>query len=296
MKTERRRELATNELADWIVHFPQWLKENRTSIIVGAIIVVGLSAYIIFFYSRQGVVWEEKQAMTTALLEQLTWQKETVLSGRVQGLGVSDIFLNTAGNLGVAAAEAENPRLSALAMIKRAQALRTELHYRPKIAEADVQKYQFEQAKSIYEQALGKAKGEPEIASMAEYGIGLCLEDMGDFEGAKKLYEKVADSAEYRGSSFAARAKFRAKILSDYKEKAFFASTLRPDGVGATEDRQVEPSKQIPEQQSNKQSSESLKPQAPLTEANITSQTSTNSPSGVPRTVESKDLDFNLAK
>jgi tetratricopeptide (TPR) repeat protein len=271
MKSERRHELATNELADWIVHFPQWLKENRTTMIVAAVIAVGLIAYTVFFYSRQGRVWEQKQALTTALLEQLAWQKETVLQGKVQGLGVSDIFLSTAGSLGDAAAETENPFLSALAMIKRAEALRAELHYRPKVAEPDVQKYQLQQARNIYEQALEKAKGSSEIAAMAEYGIALCLEDTGDFEGAQKLYEKIADSAEYQGGSFAVRAKLRAKTLNNNKEKVFFAQVQKPE------------IKQPVEQQI----SEPLKPdlsdklEAPLTETDITSQ---------------KDLDFNLAK
>ncbi len=31
MKAEHRHELKTNELADWIVHFPQWFKENQTT-------------------------------------------------------------------------------------------------------------------------------------------------------------------------------------------------------------------------------------------------------------------------
>jgi tetratricopeptide (TPR) repeat protein len=265
MKAERRHELVTNELADWIANFPQWFKENQTTIIVATVIVAGLIAYTIFFYSRQGSVWEQKQALTTALLDQLRWQKETVLEGKVQGLGVSDIFLNTAGSLQSAAAETENPLLSALAMIKRAEALRTELHYRPKAAEPDVQKYQLEQAKTIYEQALEKAKGSPEIAAMAEYGIALCLEDMGDFEGAQKLYEKIADSAEYQGGSFAARAKFRAKTLNNNKEKVFFSQVQKPE------------IKQPVEQQV----SEPLKPEAPSTGTDVTSQ---------------KDLDFNLAK
>ena len=209
-----------------------------------------------------------KQAQTTALLEQAQWQKQTVLRGKVEGLGVSDIFLNTAGSLGAAAAaETENPLLSALAMIKRAEALRSELHYRPKVAEPDIQKYQLEQAKKIYEQALEKAKSEPEIAAMAEYGIALCLEDMGDFAGAEKLYEKIADSAEYQGCSFQARAKFRAQTLSDYKGKVFFAQAETPE--------------QVPAEQSQKQSVGPLTLEAPLTEAN---------------TAYGQDLDLNLAK
>jgi len=261
MKSERRHELATNELADWIIHFPQWYKENQTTIIVGAIIIAGLIVYTIFFYSKQGDVWEQKQSMTTALLEQLTWQRETVLAGKVQGLGVSDIFLNTAGSLQSAAAETDNPLLSAFAMIKRAEALRTELHYRPKAAEADVQRYQLEQAKTVYEQAFEKAKDSPEVAAMAEYGIALCLEDMGDFAGAKELYEKIADSPQYQGTSFDTRAKFRAQVISDYQEKVFFVQALKP---------QIQQPAEKP-----------LELETPSTGTGVTSQ---------------KDLDFNLAK
>ncbi len=259
MKSERRHELATNELADWVVHFPQWFKENLTTIIATVIIVAGLIVYTIFFYSRQSRVEEQKEAMAVAILDQLSWQKETVLQGKVQGLGVSDVFLNTAGSLGDIAAGTENPVLSALAMIKRAEALRTELHYRPKIAELDVQKYQLEQARKIYEQALEKAKGQPEIAAMAEYGMALCLEDMGDFAGAEALYNKIISSAEYQGSSFEARAKLRIKTLKDNKEKVFFV--------------QAEP-EQIP----NIQRPGALTLEAPLTIEEIAAQ---------------KDLDFN---
>lgn len=267
MKSERRHELATNELADWITHFPQWFEENKTTVIVGAVIAVGLIAYTIFFYSRESKVGEQKQEMAAAMLEQLGWERQTVLQGKVQGMGVSDIFLNTAGSLSSVAEETDNQFLSALALIKKAEALRTELHYRPVPAEADVQKYQLEQAKTIYQQALTKAKGNRSLSAMAEYGTALCLEDMGDFDGAKKLYEKIADSAEYQGSSFETRAKFRAETMDDYKQKVYFAK--------------VEPAKQMPQQQSGQQLYGPLKSQAPATETNMASQ---------------EDLDFNLSK
>jgi tetratricopeptide (TPR) repeat protein len=247
MKSERRHELATNELADWIVNFPQWLNENKTTVVVGAIIVVGLIAYTIFFYSRESRVYDARQSQAAAMLEQVYWQKETVLSGKVQGLGVSDIFLNTAGSLKNVAQETDNPNLSALAMIKRAEVLRAELHYRPKIAEKDVQAYQLQEAKKIYTEA------------MAEYGIALCLEDMGDFDGAKALYNKIADANEYQGTSFSARAKLRAEVMADYEGKFAFSKTAS----------EVQP-KAGP-----------LKLETPVSEADIKAQ---------------KPVDFNLAK
>lgn len=222
MKTERRHELATNELADWIVNFPQWFKENQTTIIVAGVIAVGLIIYTIFYYSRQSGATEEKQAMATAMLDQLGYQRDTVAQGKAEGLGVSDIFLNTAGSLQTAAEETDIPLMAALDMIKRAEALRSELHYRSKPAEPDVRKYQLQQAKDFYQQALEKAKGSPDITAMAEYGIGLCLEDMGDFDGAKKIYEKVANDAEYKGSSYVNRAKLRLGVLKDYEKPVFF--------------------------------------------------------------------------
>jgi tetratricopeptide (TPR) repeat protein len=276
MKAERRHELTTNELADWVMHFPEWFKENLAAIIVGAVVVTGLIVYTIFFYSKQGQVLDLKQAQISGLLEQLQWQKQSILRGQAQE-GVSNIFLSVAGNLQTAAVETENPLLSALAMIKRAQALRAELYYRPESAKADVQRYQLEQARKTYEQALAKAKDAPEIAAMAEYGIALCLESMGDFTGAEELYKKIADQPEYQGCSFQTRAKFRALTMSDYKKKAFFA--------------QAEPPRLTLEQPSNIQSYGPLKSREPATEKNIAPQTSTS-------TVESKskESDINLSQ
>ncbi|MDD5134378.1 MAG: hypothetical protein PHP01_03080 [Phycisphaerae bacterium] len=225
MKSDRRHELATNELADWIVNFPQWLKENKTTVAFGAVIVAGLIAYTIFFYSRESRVYDARQSQATAMLEQLRWQKEMVLMGKTQGLGVSDVFLNTAGSLKDVAAETDNPNLGALAMIKRAEALRAELHYRPKVAEKDVQAYQLQEAKKIYSEAMAKANV-PMVSAMAEYGMALCLEDMGDFDGAKALYTKIADANEYQGTSFSARAKFRADTMADYDGKFAFAKAV----------------------------------------------------------------------
>lgn len=222
MKSERRHELATNELADWIVNFPQWLRDNKTTVIVGTIVVIGLIAYTIFFYNVQGRKGQEKNTKATAILEQLNWQKNTVLQGKSEGLGVSDMFLSTAGSLATEASESGNKNFSALAMIKRAEALRSELHYRPTIAEADVQVYQLGQAKKLYEEALAKTDI-PMISAMAEYGIGLCLEDAGDFDGAKAIYQKIADANQYQGTSFAERAKQRVETFDDYKGSFVFA-------------------------------------------------------------------------
>jgi hypothetical protein len=90
---------------------------------------------------------------------------------------------------------------------------------------------------------------------------------MRDFEGAGKLYEKIADSSEYQGSLFKTRARLRAQILSDYKKDVFFVQVQKPPI----------------EQQSGQQTFKPLELETPLTGTGVTSQ---------------KDLgsDFNLAK
>ena len=39
MKSDHRHELKTNELADWLAHFPEWANQNRTNIIAVAVVL-----------------------------------------------------------------------------------------------------------------------------------------------------------------------------------------------------------------------------------------------------------------
>jgi tetratricopeptide (TPR) repeat protein len=236
MKSERRHELATNELADWIANFPTWFKENLTSVIIGVIVVAALIAYTIFFYHREGRVWNEKNAMITSSMEQLGMQKQAAIQGKTQGLGVSDLFQTTAKSLKTSSEETDNQVLSALAMIKQAEALRTELHYRPTIAEPEVSKHQLETVLKIYQDALAKAKADPQIAAMAQFGIGLTYEDMGNFDEANKAYEKVINEPAYKGTTYQSRAEVRINTMSDNQRKVVFAKSEKP---------QTPPTKQI---------------------------------------------------
>jgi len=223
MDSERRHELATNELADWIVNFPKWFRENMTTVIIGVVVVAALIAYTIFFYSRENRVWNEKNAMITATIDQLNMHKQTVVQGKTKGMGVSDLFQTTANTLKTSAAETDNAVLSAIAMIKQAEALRTDLHYRLTAAEPDVRKFQFQQAQKIYEEALTKAKADPQVAAMAQYGIGLCLEEVGDFDGAKKAYQTLIDEKSYKGTTYQERAEVRINIMSDNQKQVVLA-------------------------------------------------------------------------
>lgn len=241
MKAEHRHELKTNELADWIANFPQWFKENQLTVIIGAILVLGLIAYTIFFYHRENRIWDEKQARATSLLEQLRWEKQTVIQGKQQGLGVSDLFLNTASALQTAGSETQNEIQAALILIKRAEVLRTELHYRPTIANPNDRKSQLQQAQQLCDQAVEKAKGDPTIMAMAEFGKGLCLEDMGDFAGAQKIYEKIIAVPEYKGTSYVSRAQLRLDTMKDNEQKVQFTKSEKPQASQRQEIKRLGP-------------------------------------------------------
>lgn len=247
MKSERRHELATNELADWITHLPRWFAENRSSVIIGAVVVVALIAYTIFYYSREDSVASGQQVQISGMLDKIKFQKDAVLQGRSKGLDVSNGFFNLAGSLDSASRTAENPNLAALAMIKRAEALRGELQYRDRPAEADVVRSQINQAMGIYTSAVETAKTAT-IIGMARYGQGCCLEDMDKFDQAAAIYTELATDEKYNGTIYKSRAADRLAILPEIRNKVVFvkvepkqspaeapAGSALPEASGAVE-------------------------------------------------------------
>ena len=221
MKSERRHELATNELADWITHLPKWFAENRSTVIIGAVVAVALIAYTIFYYSRGDSAVDAQQAQISGMLERVKFQKDTVLQGRSEGMDASNAFFTLAGSLESAAGTAENQNLAALAMIKRAEALRSELQYRDEPAEVDVVQSQTTQAMGIYVSAAEAAESAT-IIGMAKYGQAVCLEDMGKFDEAAAIYIELATDEKYDGTIHKNRAAKRLEILPEIKNKVVF--------------------------------------------------------------------------
>ena len=227
MKSERRHELATNELADWVMHFPEFVRKNRSTIIIIAILVVAIGIYS-FYYYTSGTGTDRNREKLTSYLERANRSKEETVQGRIQGLGISDEFFITAKQLEALAMELEltSPVSSAMALIKQAEIIRTELHYRAEEVTADIFRYQIGQAKTIYQKAMDKAPDNATISGMAKFGLGLCAEELGDFEGAMKIYQEISTDPRYKTSLCAARAQLRAKTMDDYKGEVFFTKAV----------------------------------------------------------------------
>lgn len=224
MKSEHRHELKTNELADWLAHFPQWIQDNRTTLI-GAVVVIVLviAVYFVRFY-RKDVVSVRHQVQLTGLVTQIPSQKMTSARAASQGTDQSIALLSIGQDLKKFADGSGNDRMAALALIKQAETLRAELHYRPTPAPSEEAARQIAQAQSSYQAALTRAGSIPALAAAAQFGLGLCEEELGNLDKAKEIYREVAQKAEYDGTAAQAAAADRLRIVDDYRG----AVTFRP--------------------------------------------------------------------
>jgi hypothetical protein len=76
---------------------------------------------------------------------------------RGEGIGGTDGILETARQLETTAGLTSDPATAALALIRRGDALRAELHYRQEIIAPDAINTAVAQARAAYEQAIEKA-------------------------------------------------------------------------------------------------------------------------------------------
>jgi tetratricopeptide (TPR) repeat protein len=228
MKSEHRHELKTNELAEWIANFPQWAKENTTTIIylvVLAVVVVGV--YFWKVYQKKAVATREQVELTN-FASQVTLSKPQILLDQPQGIDSSYVFIQAADNLQKIAQNTKNEQAAALALIKRGEALRTELRYRLGSVPGDEITNQINQAKDSYTKAIEMSSSNPSLTAAAKFGLGLCEEDLGNFEQAREIYSEIAANPDFEGTVAAEHAKRRLPIMADYQKKVFIKPSPEP--------------------------------------------------------------------
>ncbi|MBN1359448.1 MAG: hypothetical protein JW993_02600 [Sedimentisphaerales bacterium] len=222
MKADHRHELKTNELAEWIGNLPQWAQENRTTLMaVGAVVVVALGVYFVRFYRRDSAL-ERQQVHLTNLVTQLPNELERVAAGLAQGSDQSMSLVPLARDLGDFAENTPNREMAAVALIKRAEALRAELHYRLEGASREEIARQIASAQQSYREALERAGSVPALAAAAQFGLGLCEEELGNFEQAREIYTRVANEKDYSGTTAQAAAAHRLTTMDDYRTIVVF--------------------------------------------------------------------------
>ena len=231
MKAEHRHDLKTNELAVWLGNFPAWANQNLRTIIYVTVVVVLVLASFFYYRYQKTVVAAREQGNLTTLLSQLPQQKAFIAQKQMQGEDNSFTLLNLTDEFDGIAKSASSDAVAAMALIKNAEILRTELQFRfGSISQQDIAT-QIGKAKENYTKALDvylKRSPNPSLEALAKVGLGLCDEELGNPDGARKLYQEVATGAAYEGTAPAAAAKQRLIAMDSFTEKLVLQPMPKP--------------------------------------------------------------------
>lgn len=223
MKSEHRHELKSNELADWLSNLPQWGKDNLGTIIIVVAAIVVIAGFFGWKSFSKNVQSSEHEEFT-AMVDDIAYQKAQIVKQQRarQSSDISYILFNKATDLERFAAGAENKNIAALSLVKAADSIRSELQYRPEtISEKDLVE-RMNKAKKDYTDAIAKNPSDKTIKGLAEFGLGLCAEELGNFDDAKKIYNSILESADYEGTIIVSKARLRLDIMDEYKQDVVF--------------------------------------------------------------------------
>ena len=227
MKADHRHELKTNTLAEWLGNFPEWAKENLTSIII---VLATIAAVVVVYVwrSHNKSTRLQEQLRFTGLINQVSNSKMQILNSQVQGTGRSSVLFGVARNLDAFANSTGDDNLAATALIKQAEALRAELHYRTESVPAQELVQQIGRAKQSYTKAVERAADNSSLVAAAKFGLGLCEEELGNFKGAQQIYGEIVEDPAFEGTVSVAQAKLRLDTMDDYKTNIVFMPKPRP--------------------------------------------------------------------
>lgn len=244
MDSKHRHELMHNELADWIGKAPELAKTYRSQIIGVILVIIGLISWPMLNRWRQDSDFVAKAQVTEQIdaVEMGKYMAMQAYSSKPDSntLAAANSLLVAANNLADEAKKAPTADLAALALVKRGQALRTELLLKKEMVSQDIVNSQIKQAQDAYQEALSKATS-PAVKVMAQFGLGLCSEELGQLEQAKDLYQKIADDAAYIGTPLIAMAKERIAKMGDNNAKYTFVDAPKPVPAAVNPQTQMAP-------------------------------------------------------
>ena len=222
MKAKHRHELKTNELAEWLNNFPKWAKENATQITLVIVGVVVIGVAVLYYWYGKNVEAVRQELWFTDLLGQLASTSEQIGRAQEAGIDTSHNLLVLANDFRSFAEKADKADMAALALIKQAQALRMEVHYRPEAAGEKEFVSQIEQARAAYSEAIMRARNNPSLRATAKLGVGLCEEELGNFDRAVEIYREITETADFEPTVAFFQARQRLATIEDYKQDVVF--------------------------------------------------------------------------
>ncbi|MHC4741880.1 MAG: tetratricopeptide repeat protein [Planctomycetota bacterium] len=230
MKAEHRHELKTNALAEWLAHSPDWARQNLIYIVIVGATIVGLGVYV-FWRGHTKSARLDEQYSFTGVVNQLSNYKMQILGSQGEAADQSFLLLNPVGPLEDFARGTDDDNLAALALIKKAEAVRSQLHYRRETVNRTDLTSQIEQAKQSYTRALDRAGNNASLTAAAKFGLGLCEEELGNFDQARKIYTEIAEAAAFEGTGTVKQARLRLDTMADYQANVVFRPRPEPEVI-----------------------------------------------------------------
>ena len=224
MKSEHRHELKSNELAEWLNNFPQWCRENLSTIIgVITIIVVAGVIYGWRYYSRN-VVQAGQEIEFTNQVGNILNVGTKIMEQRMEGNAgdLSYRFIDQAKDMESFAEGVKNNNSAALALLKQADATRAKLHYSPTTISSDELTEQINKARVLYAEVIKKSPSDNAIRGLASLGLGYCAEEINDFDQARQIYNDIVNDDDFIGTVVIAKAKHRLNTMDDYRKDIVF--------------------------------------------------------------------------
>jgi hypothetical protein len=219
MKAEERHELQQNDLKSWLQYgFPVWIKQNGSYVLLAiALIILGFQLWNYMERNRQAKVQSainELVSLAEPSTENRIFKLQNIVdqndSKPIRAIALRD--LGNAYLLTVATGKSDDP-LNTAPVDKEDALRRAEEAFTRIVNEFSDQKL-----------ALGGAK----------MGLAVIAENRGDWDGAKKQYEAIADDkGPFANTPFAKEAAERIKNL-DKSKNAPRLATLTPATAPAT--------------------------------------------------------------
>ncbi|MBN1817328.1 MAG: hypothetical protein JW828_08195 [Sedimentisphaerales bacterium] len=235
MDSEHRHELKSNELADWIAHAPEFFQTHGKWIAGVILLVIAAIAIKFGIDTKKETSFAEKTA-AAGLIESLG--REKLLATRVEeGKNNAEGISTAAENLGKTADSLTHKALAAMALIKKGDMIRSELHYRGIEVSQDAIAKAVNEAHQAYQQAMELAKGAPneiKLTGMARFGQGLCAEERGQFDQAAAIYKEISDNPALAATVLPTQAGLRLQYMDDYKGSYTFIDAPKAEPEAGT--------------------------------------------------------------
>ena len=221
MDAEHRHELRDNDLIKWIMQTPKFVSEYYMQIIGVCCIIVAVLLYgPVRDMSKKGRL-KEHMTLTNNIMS-LDQSKIEALQAAGKGEDVVSTMKQKSEALTVNGGDMKSDQAGAIAFIKSAEACRIDLHYTTGEIEREVIEANISKAKGLYGNALSRAKGNATLTAMAKFGLGLCEEELGNYDEASNIYTEISSDEGLAGTVYSVAAAKRLEDIGEYQQKVVF--------------------------------------------------------------------------